>query len=332
MDVGRAQDNLWTWQWQTVHNTLKTLLYITSGAALPAAAEDEEYGFDFTALGGTPGYTWAQSAGALPPGLALTGNRLAGIPTAAGTFNFTLRATDTSSITTTQAFTLAVVNANSAPVFTEDPFTAPATEDSAFTGAITATDADAGDTLTYTKISGPDWLTVSPSGALSGTPDNGNIGANNFVVRVTDVGGLYDEAALTITVAKLVITYDQWAAAKGLGSANNGKNQDPDGDGMVNLMEYALGLDPTVGDVNPILFDQTSIDANTFLRLSVTRDPTVTDVLIEGLSAGTLLDSNAWSTATTVIESNTPSFFRVRDALPIETNSQRFLKLRFSLP
>jgi hypothetical protein len=33
-----------------------------------------------------------------------------------------------------------------------------------------------------------------------------------------------------------------------------------------------------------------------------------------------------------VIESNTPSFFRVRDAQPVETNSQRFLKLRFSLP
>jgi hypothetical protein len=57
----------------------------------------------------------------------------------------------------------------------------------------------------------------------------------------------------------------------------------------------------------------------------------VTDVLIEGVSAGTLSDSNAWSTATTVIESNTPSYFRVRDALPIETNSQRFLKLRFML-
>jgi hypothetical protein len=37
-------------------------------------------------------------------------------------------------------------------------------------------------------------------------------------------------------------------------------------------------------------------------------------------------------TATTVIESNTPNFFRVRDALPIETNSHRFLKLRFSVP
>jgi hypothetical protein len=107
---------------------------------------------------------------------------------------------------------------------------------------------------------------------------------------------------------------------------------DPDGDGVANLIERALGLDPTVAGANPILFDREAIDTNAYLRLSVTRDPMVTDVLIEGVSAGTLLDSNAWSTATTVIESNTPSFFRVRDALPIETNSQRFLKLRFSVP
>jgi autotransporter-associated beta strand protein len=107
---------------------------------------------------------------------------------------------------------------------------------------------------------------------------------------------------------------------------------DPDGDGLANLIERALGLDPTVAGVNPILFDREAIDTNTYLRLSVTRDPAVTDVLIEGLSAGTLSDSNAWSTTTTVIESNTPSFFRVRDALPIETNSHRFLKLRFSMP
>jgi hypothetical protein len=107
---------------------------------------------------------------------------------------------------------------------------------------------------------------------------------------------------------------------------------DPDGDGLANLLEYALGLNPTTAGANPIQFDRETIDTNTYLRLSVVRDPAVTDVLIEGLSAGTLSDSNAWSTATTVIESNLPSFFRVRDALPIETNSQRFLKLRFSMP
>jgi hypothetical protein len=63
--------------------------------------------------------------------------------------------------------------------------------------------------------------------------------------------------------------------------------------------------------VNPLQFDRATTNGFTYLRLSTPRDPSAT---------------------TTVIESNTPSFFRVRDALPIETNPQRFLKLRFRLP
>lgn len=40
------------------------------------------------------------------------------------------------------------------------------------------------------------------------------------------------------------IPYDTWAAAKGLTSANNGKTQDPDGDGRSNLQEFAFDGDP----------------------------------------------------------------------------------------
>jgi hypothetical protein len=55
-------------------------------------------------------------------------------------------------------------------------------------------------------------------------------------------------------------------------------------------------------------------------------------VQIEGLSAGTLTDANAWSTATTVNDpSNTASVFTVRDSVPISTTGKRFLRLRFTL-
>jgi hypothetical protein len=47
-----------------------------------------------TATGGTPPYVWDISAGALPAGLRITGAFLSGIPVQVGTFNFTLRVTD----------------------------------------------------------------------------------------------------------------------------------------------------------------------------------------------------------------------------------------------
>ena len=64
-----------------------------------------------------------------------------------------------------------------------------------------ATDVDAGDVLSYSLVSGPDWLRVAADGTLSGTPNASNLGENNFVIRVTDSGGLTDDTVLRIGVA-----------------------------------------------------------------------------------------------------------------------------------
>lgn len=67
--------------------------------------------------------------------------------------------------------------------------------------ADSASDPDVGDTLTFSKISGPTWLTVAANGALGGTPDAGDVGANSFTVRVTDSAGMSNDATLLISVA-----------------------------------------------------------------------------------------------------------------------------------
>ncbi|NLF38317.1 hypothetical protein GX586_02660, partial [bacterium] len=97
----------------------------------------------------------------------------------------------------------AELTVNVAPAFTADPITGPAAaEGQAYSGSIAgdAGDADAGDTLSFSKQGGPLWLSVAADGALSGTPGPGDLGLNQFTVRVTDQGGLYDDAALDITV------------------------------------------------------------------------------------------------------------------------------------
>jgi hypothetical protein len=136
----------------------------------------------------------------------------------------------------------------------------------------------------------------------------------------------------TNSVTGTAITpYTAWQLAH-FGNTNTPQaamTANPSGDGLPNLMKYALGLDPNAASISPVLFEQATANGYTYLRLSVTRDPSATGVLIEGQSASTLTN---WSSVTTVIESNTPSFFRVRDALPIESNPQRFLRLRFFTP
>jgi uncharacterized repeat protein (TIGR03803 family) len=57
-----------------------------------------------------------------------------------------------------------------------------------------------GDSAVFEKVSGPAWLVVSTSGALSGTPTNSNIGTNFFVVSLTDTNGFVATTTLQLTV------------------------------------------------------------------------------------------------------------------------------------
>jgi len=87
-------------------------LGITTASPLPNATATVNYATQtFAATGGSGIYTaWAVSAGALPAGLTLTpaSGQLAGKPTAAGAFTFTLRVTDSLGATATKAFALTV--------------------------------------------------------------------------------------------------------------------------------------------------------------------------------------------------------------------------------
>jgi len=69
-----------------------------------------------------------------------------------------------------------------------------------FSGSLSATDPDLGDTLNYSLISGPAWLTVAADGTLSGTADVCGLGIHSFTVSVQDDAGLSDTAILQLYV------------------------------------------------------------------------------------------------------------------------------------
>ena len=124
----------------------------------------------------------------------------------AGSNSFTVRVTDGSGLFDEAVLNVTVSNVNDAPAFTADPIAGGgATEDTAYSGSLAASaaDIDAGDTLVFSKVSGPAWLSVASNGALSGTPGNADAGSNGFTVRVTDAAGLFAEATLTIAVANI---------------------------------------------------------------------------------------------------------------------------------
>ncbi|MBN9221586.1 MAG: Ig-like domain repeat protein [Mesorhizobium sp.] len=85
-----------------------------AAGSLPGGTVGTGYSQSFTANGGTSGYGYASTSGTLPPGLTLAGNTLAGTPTATGTFDFDITATDSSTAgsggpyTVTQSYKIVV--------------------------------------------------------------------------------------------------------------------------------------------------------------------------------------------------------------------------------
>ncbi|MBN1868535.1 LruC domain-containing protein [Candidatus Sumerlaeota bacterium] len=116
---------------------------------------------------------------------------------------YVLRLTADDGISTEGTDTVNVSVTNATPYFLADPFyAANARVGQSHSDSIagSAADSDPSETLTYSKDSGPGWLTVETSGTLSSVAGPTEDGLASFTVRVTDGGGEFSTATLRITV------------------------------------------------------------------------------------------------------------------------------------
>ena len=164
-------------------------------ATLTAATAGTAYSATLTASGGVSPYTYIVTSGALPAGITLTGGVLAGTPTAIGTFNFTVAATDSSPAPGpymgTAVYTL-TVNPGVATTFS---FTT--------SGATTASVA-AGAAALYNFSLAPSSAGIYPgtvSFAVTGQPANAATSFGPFTVAPT-----YGATTVTMTVQTVAAT------------------------------------------------------------------------------------------------------------------------------
>ena len=162
-----------------------------------------------SATGGTAPYTYSIISGALPAGLSMTSaGVISGNTTAvAGTYSFTVQATDATSCLGTKAYSLTV----NCPTISIAPATLPnGTQYTAYSQALSATTAGTGvpaQTYTWSVSTGtlPTGLTLSSAGLLSGTV-TGAPGVYNFTARVQNQDACVATLGYSITIACPTIT------------------------------------------------------------------------------------------------------------------------------
>jgi hypothetical protein len=168
---------------QSYSFTVKSATIIISPKILSSAKVGASYSNTLTASGGTAPDTFAVAAGSLPAGLSLsTSGVLSGTPTAGGSFNFTITATDSSTGTGPYTGTRSYAFTVGAATISVTPGTLTAgTAGVSYSRTINASGGTAPYTFTISASSLPPGLTLSSGGLLSGMPTT----AGSFAFTVT---------------------------------------------------------------------------------------------------------------------------------------------------
>lgn len=194
----------------------------------------------------------------------------------------------------------------------------------------------------YKSVSIPVTIPVGESSAavaITPVPDSNLQGAqsvtlsldNDFAYRLgainTGMVTIYDTLAGAPPVAS-------WYLAKFGAEANNpfftDDNADPDGDSIVNLLEYALDTDPLVFSSDGLPEVGLSGD---YLTLTTAKNSAATDIMFTVQSTGDLTNGASWSSLSGAnIIQNTLTLLEVRDNIPLSNSTPRFMRLKVTRP
>ena len=125
--------------------------------------------------------------------------------------------------------------------------------------------------------------------------------------------------------------FAQWLDQGGVGDMNNLAAEaglDADGDGMLNLMEYAVGSNGTVHSSSPEVVGLTPGGGPQYLRISIPKNPAATDVTFVVEACGDLI---SWSSEGLVTEENTAVRLTVRDHVAVGPG-RRFMRVKVVRP
>jgi outer membrane autotransporter protein len=186
---------------QTAQKTYQLTINAPGIALAPSTLPQGKVGTVYTsttiaASGGSAPYSYAVTSGAMPAGLTLSpAGVVSGSPTAAGSFNVTVTATDKFNFQGTQAYTIVVDQPT--PIAVNDT----ASVNANGSATIPVTSVDTGPITSLTITQQPAHGTASVSGLnIVYTPAHDYFGTDSLKYTATGPGGTSGVATVTITV------------------------------------------------------------------------------------------------------------------------------------
>ena len=231
----------------------------------------------------------------------------------------------------------------SPPAITNGPPPSPVVVGTPYSFTFTATGHP---TPTFSLISGtlPPGITLSSGGVLSGTATSAGSGSfPNITVRASNGNSPNAEQTFSLAAVTRAANYMN---SYGLTGGNAGLLFDYDGDGNLNLTEYALQLNPTVASLAGLpIVSIANYGGTNYLSMTFTRSSVATDLtyIVQGssdLATWSNLASSVAGAVTSgpgfVSETGPPPIItvKVRDTVPIESapNAKRFIRLKVTSP
>lgn len=264
-----------------------------------------------------------------------------------GEYRLRVTAVDRHGAETTGTLALTVRGGVAAPVIIEPARADPPVVGSSLETRLTIRAAsDAGeDQLTYTwSLLGPDG-TLDLSRVAGPVAFSANMSAEARETRVTfrnpgdylfhvTVEDAYGQTAESAVAVHVEVTYDSWlssyfdyatTADPGLRAGVWGELADPDGDGAVNLLEYAFGGDPTTAspDNRPRTHFLTE-EGVEYLAVTFRPNPKAVDLVFEPQVSG---DLENWQGGLVFLPGSDERALTYRDSEPAAAHQRRFIRV-----